>query len=440
MNNQDQTDEKAFLIGVINGALWNVVTAVIQPELVLSAFILRLKNSVVLTTLPFVIMRLGNTISSLVISNIAETWSRKKIFYIGGGTFRVIILGFIALATYTIGATSPNLLIWLFLVLLGFYSAGIGSSSIGFNEIIAKTISFRRRGQLMGLRGFFGGLVGIASGFYVRFMLEETGPSFPHNYAYLYATAAFFLGCCVLSFSSINEPAGYANAKRASIYLHIIKGIGIFKADDNFKFQYLNNLAQAMAMIGPVVYLPYAIKSLQVPESFVGSLIILSAGLTLPINFLWSYIGDKYGNRLLLLMNTFVFMLSPVLILLSGYLMQTSLAMVGWNTGLGFITPVLICLILAYAIFTMTNNGGMIGRMNYLLEIAPEARRPSYIAFMNIMLTPTAVFPLIGGVISEDLSFQTNFLLSLIFSLVALYYAYRLGEPRKQKITGNESK
>jgi len=59
---------------------------------------------------------------------------------------------------------------------------------------------------------------------------------------------------------------------------------------------------------------------------------------------------------------------------------------------------------------------------------------------MNIMLTPTAVFPLIGGVISEDLSFQTNFLLSLIFSLVALYYAYRLGEPRKQKITGNESK
>ena len=44
MTDQNQTDEKAFLIGVINGALWNVVTAVIQPELVLSAFILRLKK------------------------------------------------------------------------------------------------------------------------------------------------------------------------------------------------------------------------------------------------------------------------------------------------------------------------------------------------------------------------------------------------------------
>ena len=71
MNNQDQTDEKAFLIGIINGALWNIVTAVIQPELVLSAFILRLKNSIVLTTLPFVIMRLAHMLSSLLISNLS---------------------------------------------------------------------------------------------------------------------------------------------------------------------------------------------------------------------------------------------------------------------------------------------------------------------------------------------------------------------------------
>ena len=73
--------------------------------------------------------------------------------------------------------------------------------------------------------------------------------------------------------------------------------------------------------------------------------------------------------------------------------------------------------------------------MNFLLEIAPDARRPSYIAFMYIMLTPAAVFPLIGGIVSENLSFQANFLLSFILSLVALYYACRLGEPRNQQIS-----
>ena len=135
MTDQNQTDEKAFLLGVINGALWNVVTAVIQPELVLSAFILRLKNSVVLTTLPFVIMRLAHMISSLLISNIAETWPRKKMFYIAGGSFRVIMLCLISLATYTLGENWPNLLLWMFLDLLGFYAAGIGSSSIGLSLI-----------------------------------------------------------------------------------------------------------------------------------------------------------------------------------------------------------------------------------------------------------------------------------------------------------------
>ena len=158
----------------------------------------------------------------------------------------------------------------------------------------------------MGLRGFFGGLVGIVSGFYVRSMLGDAGPSFPQNYACLYATAAFFLGCCVFSFALVNEPAGYVNTKRASVYQHIIQGISILKTDQNFNFQYLNNLMQAMAIIGPAVYYPYAIKLLGMPESFVGSLLILSAALTLPANFLWSHIGDKHGNRLLLLINTCV--------------------------------------------------------------------------------------------------------------------------------------
>ena len=114
----------------------------------------------------------------------------------------MLILALIALSTYHLGTTAPTLLIWIFMILLGLYSAGIGSSSIGFNEIIAKTISIGQRGQLMGLRGFFGGIVGIASGFYIRHILGENGLEFPHNYAVLYTTAAFFwVAVCLASVS-----------------------------------------------------------------------------------------------------------------------------------------------------------------------------------------------------------------------------------------------
>ena len=434
MSISNQTDQRAFVLGILNGALWAVVTATIQPELVLSAFLLQLKDSVILATLPLAIMRLGQFLSHLVISNIAETWTHKKPFYIGGGLFRVLILALIALSTYHLGTTAPTLLVWIFMILLGLYAAGIGSSSIGFNEIIAKTISIGQRGQLMGLRGFFGGIVGIASGFYIRHILGGNGLVFPHNYAVLYTTAAFFLACCLLSFGFVYEPAGLAYLKRIPIQQHIQRGIGIFKIDANFRFLYMSNLVQAMALVGPVVYASFAIQILSIRPAFLGNLVILSAGLTLPINFLWSYIGDRYGNRLLIIVNTFLFSVSPLLVLVSTYLVRSLSATIGWETQLGFITPALACLILAHAIFTTTNGGFMIGRMNYLLEIAPEDRRPSYIAFMDMMLAPTAIFPLLGGFIAERISFQTNFLISILFGLLTLYYAYRLGEPRNKQL------
>ena len=191
---------------------------------------------------------------------------------------------------------------WIFMILLGLYSAGIGSSSIGFNEIIAKTISIGQRGQLMGLRGFFGG------GF-------------------------------------VREPAGQAYLKRVPIQRHIQQGIGIFKSDTNFRFLYITNFVQAMALVGPVVYVPFAIQILSIRLAFLGNLVILSAGLTLPINFLWSYIGDRYGDRLLIIVNTFLFSVSPLLVLASTYLVGSLSAIIGWKTQLGFITPALACLI-----------------------------------------------------------------------------------------------
>ena len=427
-----KTDEGAFALGVLNGALWSVVTATIHPELVLTAFFLQLNNSVVLATLPPAIMRLGMMVSNILIANVAETWRRKKPFYIGGGIFRVIILGLIALATKIMGLTQPSLLAWVFLILLGLYSAAIGSSSIGFNEIIAKTISVKRRGQLMGLRGFFGGVVGIGSGFYVRRILSYEGPNFPNNYALLFATAAFFLGSCLMCFGFVREPDGYAHSSRTPLLKHIGQGIDIFKKNVNFRLLFITSFIFSVTIVGPVVYVPYAIKILSIPTSFIGNLVMLSAALTLPLNFLWSHIGDRYGNRLLAITSISIFLLSPILVLISLVLIENF--DLGWETPLGYITPALTCLILAQAIFTTSSGGFMISRMNYLLEIAPEEYRPSYIAFMNIMLAPTAVFPVLGGLIVNYFSFQISFWLSFLFGLFALYYAHKLGEPRQQSI------
>jgi len=179
---------------------------------------------------------------------------------------------------------------------------------------------------------FFGGIVGIASDRYIRHILGGNGLVFPHNYAVLYTTAAFFLACCLLSFGFVREPAGLAYLKKVPIQRHIQRGIGIFKIDTNFRFLYLSNLVQAMALIGSVVSVPFAIQTLSIRPAFLGNLVIISAGLILPINFLRSYIGDRYGNCLLIIVNTFLFSVSPLLVLAFTYLVRSLSATIGWET------------------------------------------------------------------------------------------------------------
>jgi hypothetical protein len=65
------------------------------------------------------------------------------------------------------------------------------------------------------------------------------------------------------------------------------------------------------------------------------------------------------------------------------------------------------------------------------LEIAPEDRRPSYMAFMRVLQAPTVLMPLIAGSIAELYSFQAAFAVAGAGGLGTLLLAYHLDEPRR---------
>jgi len=71
------------------------------------------------------------------------------------------------------------------------------------------------------------------------------------------------------------------------------------------------------------------------------------------------------------------------------------------------------------------------GTTNYLLEIAPEDRCPSYMVFMRVLQAPTVLMPLIAGSIAELYSFQAAFALPGAGGLGTLLLVYRLDEPRQ---------
>ena len=62
--------------------------------------------------------------------------------------------------------------------------------------------------------------------------------------------------------------------------------------------------------------------------------------------------------------------------------------------------------------------------------LAPEESRPSYIAFMNLLMAPAALVPLLAGALAELISFPAVFILSLVLGLGAQVLIRGLEEPR----------
>lgn len=416
--------KRAFNLGVANGTLFEVVVSTMQPGLVLSAFLLKLTDSTLYASLPLALMHLGALWPQLIVAHLAEGMRFKKPIYVWSGGARIFMLALMAGSTALWPSGADHGLALLFLVLYFLYTSANGAGGIGFMEMVAKTVPTTRRGHFMGMRGFFGGLCGLATGFYVRHMLGDGGPAFPGNYALLFATACAFLVAAVVVFAAVPEPPSDLQRQRGTFVNNLRRGWATLGRDRNYRLLVWTRLALAASMAGQVLFIPYAIKELHLPESIVGVLMVIAAVFSLPSNFLWSHLSDRHGNRRLLLVAATAFCLVPASAIASYHAPADGpLAVAGYG-------PNALLLVLAFILGAVATRGGFMGSTNYLLEIAPEERRPSYMAFMRVLQAPTVLMPLVGGTVAEWVSFQAAFLLSGAAALATLALALRLHEPR----------
>jgi hypothetical protein len=422
--------DKAFRLGVLNGTIFEVVIIVMQPSLVLSAFFLKLTDSTFLAALPAALMHLGGLWPQLIVAHIAEGMEYKKPIYVWAGAVRVVTLLAMAVVTYQMIGVDTSALVLFFAAVYFVYSSANGAGGIGFMDMVAKTIPATRRGRFMGLRGFYGGLMGLATGFYVRYMLGESGPVFPLNSALLFFTATAFLLVAVSVYAAVPEPAGRIVEQRTPFRQLFRRGWVTLREDRNYRLLVSVRMLLSATMVGQVVFVPYALKALLLPESIIGVLMISATCFTLPSNFLWGHIGDRYGNRLLLLTGAIFFLAAPICALASWYAPAYHLL---------FFLPETydlraLLFVAAFILAGVGMRGSFMGSSNYFLEIAPEDRRPSYQAFMRVLQAPATLGPLLGGSIAEHISFQATFLLACIGGLCTCILVWRLGEPRRERI------
>jgi len=308
---------------------------------------------------------------------------------------------------FLLGSQHNELLLVLFFVLFTFFSVSGGLAAVSFIDIVGKTIPPNKRGTYFGMRMFFGGGLAALSGILVKTILGSY--SFPTNFGLLFSLALLTVIFGLGSFALVKEPVLANPRPHKSLKENCREAFSLFQTDATYKLLFLVRITIGAFTLAYPFYILYAQKTLNIKPEAAGIFLSFEMLGYLISNILWAYLSNRINNRTVLLLSAVCSVLPPVIAL----------------TNSLFPLP-LVLYALAFFFLGATNSGVFIGFFNYLLEIAPEEKRPLYVGFIHTIIFPTYFLSTLGGMIIQLTDFRILFTLTLFLALVSVYLSCRL--------------
>ena len=298
----------------------------------------------------------------------------------------------------TLAESHPNLILAIFFLalIMLFGSAGIGAT--GWVDIVGKIVETRVRGRFFGASHAAGGIVGaIGIGIAAQIVGND---AFPAGYGILITIAGLMIVGGGALFLLLREPASPEPESNSRRFWALMRGIpGAVAADRGF-------LHYAGARV-PVVWAVAA-------SAFITVFGARELGAT-----------DADIARL-----TTVFLISQVIGSLGGGLIGDrlgvrSLLVGGSLASLGAVTLAVLAsdLTLVFAAIAVAGLMSMliVADITMVLRLAPEPRRPAYMAALNLILGPLALpAPLVFGLVVDAAGFRAMFAAAIGVALVGL--------------------
>jgi len=247
----------------------------------------------------------------------------------------------------------------------------------------------------------------IGAGYAVKRILANTGIPFPKNYAFLFLLSFAFIAMSYIALSSVREPKGQVSTETHPLSVFVRKSLRLLREDRNFGILIAAQLAVGFGAFALPFYVLYGKNELHMATEQVGILVGAQMLGGILANVLCGQLSDHVGNRIVIIVTAATATLLPLLALLS--------AGVGW--------PLLTAV---FVLIGFSTNAGSIGFTNYLLEIAPEQLRPTYIAVRGTMMGLTLFLPVLGGLLIDAASYHAAFLTTLVVSIIGLLLSISL--------------
>ena len=396
-----------FFAYLIANLMTKVADELASAKLVLPWLIGWLGAPALIVGLLVPIREAGVLIPQLAVAAYIRRLPLRKWVWIIGSLASAAALATMALAAATLSGALAG---WVIVGLLVIFSLARGLCSVSAKDVLGKTVSKARRGNLMGLSAGIAGALTLALGLYLKLLGNgETGDVL---FVLLLGGAALLFALAAGVFVLIREQPG-ATEGGGNALAAAIESVGLLRSDAMFRHFVLVRTALLSVALAPPFYV---LLAQQESGSDLGSLglLIIASGLANSISApLWGRFSDR-SSRLVMVAAA----------VLAGLLGVLTWGLVQFNTpGLSGLAFALLFLVLGIA-----HAGVRLGRKVYLVDMATSETRASMVAVSNTVI---GIAMLAGGLVGllGDLYGTAFVILALgIASLAAALSALRLRE------------
>jgi MFS family permease len=391
--------KKNNLKNAIHGFFLSIATTVAEPSTIMPLIVHHFTQNLIVVGLFTSLLRGGAIVIQLVAAFYAQSFERTlkylKIVFL----FRFLAWFGIGVVIYLFGDSHPTLTLWLIGIGLFLFSFSAGFGGIYFKEIIAKVFDSTQRGRTMANRQLFSSIGAVLSGGVAGWVLSHYEA--PKSYSYLFLFSSILMVIGFLAFATIDEPSKQSVSKRESSFFEFLQNAyKILKQDRALQIQIAASLLGYSFLLAMPFVIIQAKESINLSGWLVGSFITIQMiGSILGNFFLWRNFGSNY---VLMLKVAFLFMILAFLIAL---FFQNAYAYS-----------------VIFFLFGVGIDGFRNADMNLVIEIAPEDKRPVYVAIQSTIVSLGLFFSIPGGLILELFGYRVLYITTILALGAGVYF------------------
>ncbi len=365
----------------------------------LPAFASRLTDNPILIGLVGALWQGGWLLPQIFAANYLSTTPRKMpviqfFAWIGRPVFLVF-----GMFLFLFGSPWPGVILLLLYFSSFYFTLTDSIAGVAWFDMLGKAFTHRERGRLIGAGQAVSGLVSIAAGGIIGWILQSSGLGFPDNYALILVLASV---CFLISLGGIyliREPLEPVAAERQKMIEYLPGLMRLIRRDRTFLRVNVSRLLIGFCGLASPFFAVYAIKELGLAEANVGWFAIAQTVGSALAGLLFGWVADRSGSHIVIRIVGGVYLLAPCFVLAAGF--------AGGST-----TFPVILMAAAFLLLGLGDGSIMLGFINYVLEIAPSGQRPVYIGLTNTLAGAIVLYPFIGGAFAEWGGYQVVFLLA----------------------------